>query len=46
MFFIRVRHPTNLTRLGVIGALLWLAILVSLAMVDIVTRTWLVLPGP
>ncbi len=40
LFFMHVRHSTKLTRLVVMGGLLWLAILLGLTMADIVTRGW------
>ena len=40
LFFMHVRHSTKLTRLVVVGGLLWLAILLALTMADIVTRSW------
>jgi cytochrome c oxidase subunit 4 len=38
LFFMHLRHSTKLTRLVVIGGLLWLAILLLLTMTDFVTR--------
>jgi cytochrome c oxidase subunit 4 len=40
LFFMHIRHSTKLTRLVVLGGLLWLAILLALTMADIVTRSW------
>jgi caa(3)-type oxidase subunit IV len=40
-----VRHSTQLTRLVVSGGLLWLAILITLTMADVVTRGWIGVPG-
>jgi cytochrome c oxidase subunit 4 len=45
LFFMHVRHSTQLTRLVVAGGLLWLAILLTLTMADIVTRGWIGVPG-
>jgi len=45
LFFMHVRHSTQLTRLVVAGGLLWLAILITLTMADIVTRGWIGVPG-
>ena len=42
LFFMHVRHSTKLTKLVVLGGLLWLAILLSLTMADFATRSWLV----
>ena len=40
-----VRHSTHLTRLVVLGGLLWLLILLTLTMSDILTRNWVGVPG-
>jgi cytochrome c oxidase subunit IV len=45
LFFMHVRHSTQLTRLVVLGGLLWLAILICFTMADIVTRGWFGVPG-
>ena len=45
LFFMHVRHSTQLTRLVVAGGLLWLAILITLTMADVVTRGWVGVPG-
>ena len=45
LYFMHVRHSTQLTRLVVAGGLLWLAILITLTMADIVTRGWVGVPG-
>jgi caa(3)-type oxidase subunit IV len=36
-----VRHSAKLTKLVVLGGLLWLAILLSLTMADFATRSWI-----
>jgi cytochrome c oxidase subunit 4 len=41
LFFMHVRHSTKLTKLVVLGGLLWLAILLFLTMADFATRSWL-----
>ncbi len=38
MFFMHVRHSSKLTKLVVVGALMWLGILLVLTMTDFVTR--------
>jgi cytochrome c oxidase subunit 4 len=38
LFFMHVRHSTKLTKLVVLGGLLWLLILLFLTMADFVTR--------
>ena len=45
LFFMHVRHSTKLTRLVVLGGLLWLAILLMLTLGDIMTRGWVGVPG-
>jgi cytochrome c oxidase subunit 4 len=45
LFFMHIRHSTKLTRLVVVGGLLWLAILLGLTMTDFATRGILGVPG-
>jgi cytochrome c oxidase subunit 4 len=45
LFFMHIRHSTKLTRLVVLGGLLWLGILLVLSMSDFVTRGALGVPG-
>ena len=45
LFFMHVRHSTRLTKLVVMGGLLWLVILLLLTLSDIVTRGWVGVPG-
>jgi cytochrome c oxidase subunit 4 len=45
LFFMHVRHSTPLTRLVLIGAMLWLAILIFFTLSDFATRGWLGVPG-
>jgi cytochrome c oxidase subunit 4 len=45
LFFMHVRHSTRLTKLVVLGGLLWLVILIALTMADIITRGWIGVPG-
>jgi cytochrome c oxidase subunit 4 len=45
LFFMHVRHSTKLTRLVVLGGLLWLGILLLLTMGDMMTRGWVGVPG-
>ena len=40
LYFMHVRHSTRLTRLVVVGGLLWIGILLALTMADVVTRNW------
>jgi cytochrome c oxidase subunit IV len=44
-FFMHVRHSTPLTRLVVVGSVLWLAFLVVLTLADYDTRGLLGVPG-
>jgi cytochrome c oxidase subunit 4 len=45
LFFMHIRHSTKLTKLVVLGGLLWLGILLTLTMSDILTRGALGVPG-
>jgi cytochrome c oxidase subunit IV len=45
LFFMHMRHSTKLTRLVVLGGLMWLAILLLLTMTDFATRGILGIPG-
>ena len=45
LFFMHVRHSTRLTKLVVLGGLLWLGILLMLTLSDFATRGWLGVPG-
>jgi len=45
LFFMHIRHSTKLTKLVVVGGLLWLLILLLLTMTDFATRTWIGVPG-
>jgi len=45
LFFMHVRHSTKLTRLVLLGALMWLGILILMTMADFGTRGMLGVPG-
>jgi cytochrome c oxidase subunit 4 len=45
LFFMHVRHRTKLTKLVVLGGLLWLIILLMLTLSDFTTRGWIGVPG-
>jgi cytochrome c oxidase subunit 4 len=45
LFFMHVRHSTKLTRLVIVGGLLWLAILLILTLGDVMSRGWVGVPG-
>jgi cytochrome c oxidase subunit 4 len=45
LFFMHIRHSSKLTKLVVVGGLLWLAILLLLTMTDFATRGILGVPG-
>ncbi len=45
LFFMHVRYSTKLTRLVIVGGLLWLAILLLLTLTDFFTRGWTGVPG-
>src|SRR3954451_16071319 len=41
LFFMHVRHSTALTKLVLLGALLWLAILILVTLSDFASRGWI-----
>jgi cytochrome c oxidase subunit 4 len=45
LWFMHVRHSSRLTKLVLVGAVLWLAIMLSFTMADILTRGALGVPG-
>jgi cytochrome c oxidase subunit 4 len=46
LFFMHLRHSAKLTRLVVVGGLLWLGILIVFTMSDFISRNWVSrLPG-
>jgi cytochrome c oxidase subunit 4 len=45
LFFMHLRHSNQLTKLVVLGGLLWLGILLSLTLSDFLTRGWIGVPG-
>jgi cytochrome c oxidase subunit IV len=45
LWFMHLRHSPKLTRLVVVGALLWLAIMLVFTMADVMTRGDLGVPG-
>jgi len=45
LFFMHVRHSNALTRLVVLGGMLWLVILLVMTLGDIATRGWMGVPG-
>jgi cytochrome c oxidase subunit 4 len=45
LFFMHVRHSSQLTKLVLVGALLWLAILIFFTLADFHTRGWIGVPG-
>src|SRR5689334_8672436 len=40
LFFMHVRHSTSLTKLVLVGALLWLGIMIAFTLADFGTRGW------
>jgi cytochrome c oxidase subunit 4 len=40
MYFMHVKHGTRLTKVFVLGCLLWLAILMALTLADYLSRSW------
>ena len=45
LFFMHVRYSSRLTRVVVVGGMLWLGILLLLSMSDFVSRGWLGIAG-
>src|SRR5215469_12489624 len=45
LFFMHVRHSTGLTKLVVLGGLLWLGILLTFTLADVWTRGLIGTPG-
>jgi cytochrome c oxidase subunit 4 len=45
LFFMHLRHSTQLTRVVVLGGLVWLGILLVLTFADYGTRLWTGVPG-
>lgn len=41
LFFMHVRHSNKLTKLVILGAMLWLAILIVFTLSDYISRGWL-----
>jgi cytochrome c oxidase subunit IV len=45
LWFMHVRHSSKLTKLVLVGGLLWLAIMLAFTMADVLTRGALGVPG-
>ena len=45
LFFMHLRYSTLLTRLVILGGLMWLGILLLLTLCDFFSRGWLGVPG-
>jgi cytochrome c oxidase subunit IV len=45
LFFMHLRHSNQLTKLVVLGGLMWLGILLALTLSDFATRGWIGVPG-
>jgi cytochrome c oxidase subunit 4 len=45
LFFMHIRHSNQLTKLVVLGGLLWLGLLLVLTLSDFATRGWIGVPG-
>ncbi len=45
LFFMHARHSSKLTKLSLLGAVLWLLILLGMVSIDFVSRGWLGVPG-
>lgn len=45
LFFMHVRHSTRLTKVVLLGGLLWFGILMGMTFTDFVSRGWVGVPG-
>lgn len=45
LFFMHVRYSTRLTRLVLLGGILWFFILIGMTYTDFGSRTWMGVPG-
>jgi cytochrome c oxidase subunit 4 len=45
LFFMHLRHSNQLTKLVVLGGLMWLGIMLVLTLSDFATRGWIGVPG-
>ena len=45
LFFMHVRHSTRMTRVVILGGLLWFGILMCMTFIDFGSRTWMGVPG-
>jgi cytochrome c oxidase subunit IV len=45
LFFMHVRHSTKLTKLVLVGGVLWFFILIGMTYTDFGSRTWMGVPG-
>jgi cytochrome c oxidase subunit 4 len=45
LFFMHIRHSNQLTKLVILGGLMWLGILLVLTLSDFATRGWIGVPG-
>jgi cytochrome c oxidase subunit 4 len=45
LFFMHVRHSTKLTKLVLLGGVMWLGILLVFTLADFGTRSWIGVPG-
>jgi cytochrome c oxidase subunit IV len=45
LFFMHIRYSTRLTKLVILGGLMWLGILLLLTLTDFVSRGWINVPG-
>jgi cytochrome c oxidase subunit IV len=45
LFFMHVRHSTKLTKLVLLGGVLWFFILIGMTYTDFGSRTWMGVPG-
>jgi cytochrome c oxidase subunit 4 len=46
LFFMHLWYSRGLTRIVVLAGFFWLALMVSLTLADVFSRSWIQLPGP
>ncbi len=45
LFFMHVKYSSNLTRVAVVAGFFWLALLITLTLSDVLTRSWIPTPS-
>jgi len=45
LFFMHVKYSTKLTKLAILGAFFWLALLLTMTLADVFSRNWTPIPS-